>query len=116
MEAISEDLLANWSERQKSDQDLQASAKQRASLPIHAMKEQIMSAIHENPVVLIRGNTGCGKTTQVCQFILDDYISSGSGAFCNIICTQVGILGVCSSYFLEQEPFYYFCLTKNQLS
>ena len=98
MEAISEDLLANWSERQKSDQDLQASAKQRASLPIHAMKEQIMSAIHENPVVLIRGNTGCGKTTQVCQFILDDYISSGSGAFCNIICTQVGILGVCCSY------------------
>ena len=89
MEAISEDLLANWSERQKTDQDLQASAKQRATLPIHAMKQEIMSAIHENPVVLIRGNTGCGKTTQVCQFILDDYISSGSGAFCNIICTQV---------------------------
>ena len=52
------------------------------------MKDQIMSSIHENPVVLIRGNTGCGKTTQVCQFILDDYVSSGSGAFCNIICTQ----------------------------
>ena len=29
-----------------------------------------------------------GKTTQVCQFILDDYISSGQGAYCNIICTQ----------------------------
>ena len=24
-----------------------------------------MDAIHKNPVVLIRGNTGCGKTTQV---------------------------------------------------
>ena len=52
------------------------------------MKDNIMSTIHENPVVLIRGNTGCGKTTQVCQFILDDYISSGQGGFCNIICTQ----------------------------
>ena len=69
-----------------------------------------ISAIHESPVVLIRGNTGCGKTTQVCQFVLDDYISSGQvrisclftkkiltfsrffftfqGAYCNIICTQ----------------------------
>ena len=52
------------------------------------MKDDIMAAIHENPVTLIRGNTGCGKTTQVCQFILDDYIGSGQGAYCNVICTQ----------------------------
>ena len=77
MDQISEDLLGNWSERQKTESDLMASCKDRAKLPIHAMKDQIMSAIHESPVVLIRGNTGCGKTTQVCQFILDDYISSG---------------------------------------
>ena len=37
----------------------------RSSLPIHNMKAEIMDAIHNNPVVLIRGNTGCGKTTQV---------------------------------------------------
>ena len=24
----------------------------------------------------------------MCQFILDDFISSGQGAYCNIICTQ----------------------------
>lgn len=29
-----------------------------------------------------------GKTTQVCQFILDDYIASGQGAWCNIAVTQ----------------------------
>lgn len=29
-----------------------------------------------------------GKTTQVCQFILDDYITSGQGAWCNIVVTQ----------------------------
>ena len=52
------------------------------------MKDDIMAAIHENPVTLIRGNTGCGKTTQVCQFILDDYIGSGQGAYCNVVCTQ----------------------------
>lgn len=32
--------------------------------------------------------TGCGKTTQVCQYILDDYIASGQGAWCNIVVTQ----------------------------
>lgn len=47
-----------------------------------------MAAINENPVVIIRGNTGCGKTTQVCQFILDDYIQTGQGAYCNIVVTQ----------------------------
>lgn len=29
-----------------------------------------------------------GKTTQVCQFILDDYIASGQGALCNVCVTQ----------------------------
>ena len=88
MDQISEDLNSNWSERNKTDQDIQASLKSRSQLPIFNMKDQIMTTIHDNPVVLIRGNTGCGKTTQVCQFILDDYIGSGQGSYCNIICTQ----------------------------
>jgi ATP-dependent RNA helicase A len=56
--------------------------------PPFLMKATILEHIHENPVILIRGNTGCGKTTQVCQYLLDDYITSGQGAYCNIICTQ----------------------------
>ncbi|XP_037898352.1 LOW QUALITY PROTEIN: dosage compensation regulator-like, partial [Glossina fuscipes] len=39
-------------------------------------------------VVIIRGNTGCGKTTQIAQYILEDYIQSGQGAFCDIYVTQ----------------------------
>ena len=63
MDQISEDLNSNWSDRHKTDQNLQSSMKSRAELPIFAMKNDIMAAIHENPVVLIRGNTGCGKNT-----------------------------------------------------
>jgi uridine kinase len=33
------------------------------------MKDEIMKTIHDNRVVLIRGNTGCGKTTQVTSLV-----------------------------------------------
>mgnify|MGYP001199540767 FL=1 len=88
MDAISEDLNNDYMERHKSDGDLQKSHTMREELPIFKMKKEILTTIQDSPVVLIRGNTGCGKTTQVCQYILDDYISSGQGAYCNIICTQ----------------------------
>ncbi|GER34593.1 ATP-dependent RNA helicase [Striga asiatica] len=39
-------------------------------------------------VVVISGETGCGKTTQLPQYILESEIESGRGAFCSIICTQ----------------------------
>lgn len=39
-------------------------------------------------VIVISGETGCGKTTQLPQYIIESEIESGRGAFCNIICTQ----------------------------
>jgi ATP-dependent RNA helicase A len=39
-------------------------------------------------VIIVRGATGCGKTTQIPQYILESYLSSTRGAFCNIIVTQ----------------------------
>lgn len=74
--------------RLQDEQDLQKSIKDRSSLPVFAKRNEIMAAINDNPVIIIRGNTGCGKTTQVCQFILDDYIASGQGAYCSIAVTQ----------------------------
>jgi ATP-dependent RNA helicase A len=52
------------------------------------MRNQIMEQINDNSVVLIRGSTGYGKTTQTTQFILEDYVISGQGAWCNIAVTQ----------------------------
>ncbi|XP_051122066.1 DExH-box ATP-dependent RNA helicase DExH5, mitochondrial-like isoform X2 [Andrographis paniculata] len=60
----------------------------RNSLPACKKKEVIVSAISQNQVVIISGETGCGKTTQIPQFILESEIDSMHGATCNIICTQ----------------------------
>ncbi|XP_048486162.1 probable ATP-dependent RNA helicase spindle-E [Plutella xylostella] len=55
-------------------------------LPIHDFKQQILDRIHGQPVVIIEGPTGCGKTTQVPQWILDDCYARRK--HCKIIVTQ----------------------------
>ncbi|XP_023310830.1 ATP-dependent RNA helicase DHX36 [Anoplophora glabripennis] len=61
---------------------------QRKRLPAFKMKEDLIKIIEGNQVVLISGETGCGKTTQVAQFILDYYIENKKGSMCKIVCTQ----------------------------
>lgn len=60
----------------------------RMSLPAFKEKERLLQAIAQNQVIIISGETGCGKTTQLPQYILESEIESGRGAFCNILCTQ----------------------------
>jgi ATP-dependent RNA helicase TDRD9 len=42
------------------------------SLPIEAHKQEILRAIRMNQVTIIEGKTGCGKTTRVPVFIMED--------------------------------------------
>ncbi|VVB03643.1 unnamed protein product [Arabis nemorensis] len=52
-----------------------------ASLPIMAMKKRIIEKILENRVTLIVGEPGCGKSSQVPQFLLEANMAP-------ILCTQ----------------------------
>lgn len=61
---------------------------QKEQLPAHSMRTSIVETIASNQVVVISGSTGCGKTTQVPQFVLESAIRSGCGAACTILCTQ----------------------------
>lgn len=87
-EQISMDLKNELMYQLEQDQDLQSVLQERTLLPVKKFENEILDAISQNSVVIIRGATGCGKTTQVPQFILDDFIQSGRAAECNIVVTQ----------------------------
>ncbi|KAJ8674355.1 hypothetical protein QAD02_005617 [Eretmocerus hayati] len=56
------------------------------NLPIFKCKEEIVSTIETHSVTVIEGATGCGKSTQVPQFILDSCYTQRKQ--CNIVVTQ----------------------------
>lgn len=60
----------------------------RQNLPAYNHKDEILEAIAMHQVVLIEGNTGCGKTTQVVQYILDSAMETLKGSKTRILCTQ----------------------------
>lgn len=61
-------------------------AQHRRNLPVFSYKRTILEAISEQRVLIISGGTGCGKTTQVPQFVLEEAASQGK--HCKIVCTQ----------------------------
>ncbi|EXX76142.1 P-loop containing nucleoside triphosphate hydrolase protein [Rhizophagus irregularis] len=60
----------------------------RKQLPIYSYKDQFLEKLNKNQVVIISGETGCGKSTQIPQFITEDMLMNGYGDKCNVICTQ----------------------------
>ena len=51
----------------------------RLKLPIVAEEQKIMEAIHNNPVTIVCGATGSGKTTQIPQFLYEAGYGSPDG-------------------------------------
>ncbi len=60
----------------------------RARLPVHAHRAAILSSLQLQQVTLVCGETGCGKTTQVPQYILEQAAASRSLSRTRILCTQ----------------------------
>ncbi|PNX75164.1 putative pre-mRNA-splicing factor ATP-dependent RNA helicase-like protein, partial [Trifolium pratense] len=57
---------------------------QRESLPIYKLKKELIQAVHDNQVLVVIGETGSGKTTQVTQYLAEaGYTTRGK-----IGCTQ----------------------------
>ncbi|XP_026525041.1 ATP-dependent RNA helicase A isoform X3 [Notechis scutatus] len=108
-EQISIDIKSNLLYQLENDQELQKILQERETLPVKNFERGILDAVRHNSVVIIRGATGCGKTTQVPQYILDECIHSGRAAECNIVVTQPRRISAVSvaervSYERGEEP------------
>ncbi|TWU77293.1 DEAH-box ATP-dependent RNA helicase prp22 [Metarhizium rileyi] len=44
---------------------------QRESLPVYAFRSQLIKAVHENQILIVVGETGSGKTTQLTQYLAE---------------------------------------------
>src|SRR4051794_34275654 len=45
---------------------------QRCQLPIFSQRQQILTLLSQHQVIVLSGQTGCGKSTQVPQFVLEE--------------------------------------------
>ncbi|CAN0878208.1 DExH-box ATP-dependent RNA helicase DExH3 [Linum grandiflorum] len=77
-------LQQEWKESPEGQKMVQF----RESLPAYKERDAFLKSLAENQVTVVSGETGCGKTTQLPQYILESEIDAARGAVCNIICTQ----------------------------
>lgn len=78
--------VESLSARLEKAANLKQITEERSKLPIASFRDVITSSVECHQVVLISGETGCGKTTQVPQFLLDSMWAKGEA--CKIVCTQ----------------------------
>ncbi|TPX62246.1 hypothetical protein PhCBS80983_g00454 [Powellomyces hirtus] len=60
--------------------------KTRQNLPVHKQRDEFLELVHNNQTIILVGETGSGKTTQIPQFLLYDEQPQHKGRM--IACTQ----------------------------
>ena len=81
-----ESIDASYDFTQNGKDELSSNREPKIRLDIEKMREVILREIKQNQVTIISGETGCGKSTQVPQYILHEAQLSKSK--CKILCTQ----------------------------
>ncbi|PIA31073.1 hypothetical protein AQUCO_05300119v1 [Aquilegia coerulea] len=64
-----EDMFNEPSDGFREKERVQNLQDERKTLPIYRFKEDLLKAIHDNQVLVIVGETGSGKTTQITQYL-----------------------------------------------
>ena len=65
-----------------------AAEAQRARLPAFDKRDELLAAVDGAQVLVVSGETGCGKTTQLPQFVLERALAGGDASVTGILCTQ----------------------------
>lgn len=79
---IAQDL---WLQRTRSPQ-YHYMLQFRMALPMFSFRDYALSTIHSNSVIILCGETGCGKSTQLPAYILEEQLSLGN--YCKVLCTE----------------------------
>ena len=80
-----EEMKSLWSSK-ASTVSYKNSLRSRISLPIWNYKDELLDAIEKHQTVIVCGETGCGKSTQVPAFILEHELARGRS--CKVYCTE----------------------------
>ncbi|KAK9444538.1 pre-mRNA-splicing factor ATP-dependent RNA helicase PRP22 [Metarhizium brunneum] len=80
-----ESLQKIWYDKARGEK-FQSMLKFRMQLPMWQFRPQVLAAVDDNQVVIVCGETGCGKSTQVPAFLLEHELSQGR--HCKIYCTE----------------------------
>lgn len=59
-------------EESQNDNRKKTLAETRKTLPIYKYRDSLLEAIRDNQVLIIEGETGSGKTTQITQYLFED--------------------------------------------
>ncbi|RLW05181.1 hypothetical protein DV515_00005393, partial [Chloebia gouldiae] len=62
--------------------------RERQELPVFKHRYSIVETLKKHRVVVVAGETGSGKSTQVPHFLLEDLLLDEGSKKCNIVCTQ----------------------------
>ncbi|KAF8527986.1 P-loop containing nucleoside triphosphate hydrolase protein [Hysterangium stoloniferum] len=84
-QATGDDIKSRFLARQASI-GYQLMLPQRNNLPIAHYRDEIISTLESSQVMVLSGETGCGKSTQLPAYILEDHLSRGK--HCKIYCTE----------------------------
>ena len=78
----------------------------RARLPIFAACNQIVQSIRSSEVVIVHGAPGVGKSTQLSQYIMSDWVAVGIGSLCSVVhCVPDSFTAVAMSDRVAEESF-----------
>ncbi|KAM4042079.1 putative ATP-dependent RNA helicase DHX57 isoform 2-T2 [Anomaloglossus baeobatrachus] len=72
----------------RASKSYQSMLQERMKLPAWDQQDSILKSLEKHQVLVVCGMTGCGKTTQIPQFILDASLQGSVGLVSNIVCTQ----------------------------
>uniref|UniRef100_A0A8C2CKB3 ATP-dependent RNA helicase DHX29 n=1 Tax=Cyprinus carpio TaxID=7962 RepID=A0A8C2CKB3_CYPCA len=62
---------------------------EREQLPVFQQRQMVLEALRRHRVLVIAGETGSGKSTQIPQLILEELLANGEAAQpCNVVVTQ----------------------------